>query len=257
MVMQIIDTTTDNGTYRGDPAKTAFEKCNANFSETTIKLDAVDDSIEDIYRKLPKIPDWAAYDGAANAIVLASDIPRAAYRTGDRIRFRATVTNTGATTVNVDGLGVKSVVTITGAVFPPGYIRTDVETEMTYDGVKWIADRATERVSNASGWYIRYASGKCECGNSEIINRTVSAAVYGPIGCSLPIAMANQSYLIQVENSYFGTSPNAYFFDYGIYTSKSATGFNIAFYGRTPGLPTVPPSIGNLYFTWRAEGFWY
>lgn len=33
MARQIIDTTTNNGSYIGDPAKTAFEKCNANFLE--------------------------------------------------------------------------------------------------------------------------------------------------------------------------------------------------------------------------------
>lgn len=33
MARQIIDTTTNNGTYIGDPAKIAFEKTNANFGE--------------------------------------------------------------------------------------------------------------------------------------------------------------------------------------------------------------------------------
>lgn len=33
MARQVIDTTTNNGTYIGDPAKTAFEKTNDNFSE--------------------------------------------------------------------------------------------------------------------------------------------------------------------------------------------------------------------------------
>lgn len=33
MARQIIDTTTNNGSYIGDPAKTAFEKTNANFGE--------------------------------------------------------------------------------------------------------------------------------------------------------------------------------------------------------------------------------
>lgn len=33
MARQIIDTTTNNGSYIGDPAKTAFEKTNANFAE--------------------------------------------------------------------------------------------------------------------------------------------------------------------------------------------------------------------------------
>ncbi|WP_158891862.1 MULTISPECIES: hypothetical protein [unclassified Pseudomonas] len=33
MTRQVIDTTTDHGTYRGDPGKTAFEKANGNFEE--------------------------------------------------------------------------------------------------------------------------------------------------------------------------------------------------------------------------------
>lgn len=33
MAQQVIDTTTDHGSYKGDPAKVAFEKANSNFSE--------------------------------------------------------------------------------------------------------------------------------------------------------------------------------------------------------------------------------
>src|SRR5690606_22172482 len=33
MAKQLVDTTTNNGTHIGDPAKTAFEKVNANFNE--------------------------------------------------------------------------------------------------------------------------------------------------------------------------------------------------------------------------------
>ncbi len=33
MAQKIIDTTTNNGSYIGDPAKTAFGKCNENFTE--------------------------------------------------------------------------------------------------------------------------------------------------------------------------------------------------------------------------------
>ena len=42
MARQVIDTTTNNGTYIGDPAKTAFEKANSNFSElyTNVALKA-------------------------------------------------------------------------------------------------------------------------------------------------------------------------------------------------------------------------
>jgi hypothetical protein len=200
---------------------------------------------------------WAEYSGSANAITLTSSFPRTSYATGDQIRFRATATNTGPATVNLDGLGAQSIVTVTGVALPAGYIRTGVETVMTYDGTRWVADRAEERVVNASGWYIRYANGKAECGNSEVINRTTSATVYGPVNRTLPLAFLNTDYLVSVENSYFGSTPSAVFFDYGIYTSKAVSSFNIAFYGRAPGQPTIPSSTGTLVFIYRAEGVWY
>ena len=37
MAQQIIDTVTDHGTYKGDPAKIAFEKSNGNFSELYLR----------------------------------------------------------------------------------------------------------------------------------------------------------------------------------------------------------------------------
>lgn len=48
--------------------------------------------------------------GAANAIVLALSVPLASYQDGQQLLFRAIATNTGATTANVDGLGLKPVV---------------------------------------------------------------------------------------------------------------------------------------------------
>ncbi|WP_125892285.1 hypothetical protein [Stenotrophomonas maltophilia] len=39
MARKVIDTTTDNGGYRGDPAAVAFGKCNDNFAEAYLKAD--------------------------------------------------------------------------------------------------------------------------------------------------------------------------------------------------------------------------
>lgn len=106
---------------------------------------------------------WAIYGGTANAVTLAPAFARTAYTTGDEFRFRATATNTGATTINVGGLGAKTAVTVTGAAVPAGYIRTDVDTVCVYDGTKFVVQRDVETGENANGRFTRYADGKLEC----------------------------------------------------------------------------------------------
>lgn len=106
---------------------------------------------------------WSTYSGTANAIALAPAIARASYDRGDSFRFRATATNTGATTINVSGLGVKNAVTVTGVALPAGYIRTDVDTVCVYDGTNFVVQREVEVGSNANGSFTRYADGKLEC----------------------------------------------------------------------------------------------
>jgi environmental stress-induced protein Ves len=109
--------------------------------------------------------DWCNATGTANAIVLtpASAAVRASYATGDQFRARIGTTNTGATTVNVAGLGVKTCLTVTGAALPAGYIRTDADTVMTYDGTNFVVDRLAEYGSNANGAFWRYADGRLDC----------------------------------------------------------------------------------------------
>lgn len=86
---------------------------------------------------------YAIYGGTANAIELTSVRgAQTAYTTGQQFRFRATATNTGAMTINVDGLGAKTVKTVTGADTPAGYIRTDVDTVVSYDGTNFVAQPA-------------------------------------------------------------------------------------------------------------------
>ena len=50
-----------------------------------------------------------------------------------RVVFRAANANTGATTVNVSGLGVKDIRTQAGAALPTGDISTDRDVELRYD----------------------------------------------------------------------------------------------------------------------------
>ncbi|VDS08857.1 hypothetical protein PARHAE_02042 [Paracoccus haematequi] len=106
---------------------------------------------------------WATYGGSANAITLTAGY--VALVRGTQVRFRATAANSGAATINLDGLGARQCRTITGAVLPAGYIRTDVDTEATYDGTYWVLDRQIESGTNANGSYLRLANGYQRCLN--------------------------------------------------------------------------------------------
>lgn len=104
---------------------------------------------------------WATYGGSANAITLTAGV--VSLVRGVQVRFRATASNTAAATINLDGLGAIACRTITGAVLPAGYIRTDADTVATYDGTYWIVDRQLERGANANGSFYRDASGYQSC----------------------------------------------------------------------------------------------
>lgn len=72
--------------------------------------------------------------GTADAITLTPSPAITLYSNGMRFAFLATGTNTGATTVNVSGLGAKSVKTLLGAALAAGDITSGNVYSMTYDG---------------------------------------------------------------------------------------------------------------------------
>ncbi|MBR9770047.1 MAG: hypothetical protein GYB54_02830 [Gammaproteobacteria bacterium] len=120
--------------------------------------------------------------GTANAYALSVNYTKAAptsYSDGDQYRFRAGTSNTGASTVNINGLGVKPLVTVTGVALPAGYIRTDVDTKITYDAAneRFITDRAPENGENANGWFTRWANGRASAHRREVqvVNTDVSS----------------------------------------------------------------------------------
>ena len=103
--------------------------------------------------------------GAADAITLttgASLTPVA----GLQLRFRAVATNTGAATLALDGGPDVGCRTVSGAVLPAGYVRTDTDTQATFDGTFWVLSRACERGTNANGSYERRADGSQVCWKS-------------------------------------------------------------------------------------------
>jgi len=77
---------------------------------------------------------YAADTGAANAYVVTLAPAITAYTTGMRIYFKATNANTTASTVNVNGLGVKTISKLGDVALSAGDIKAGQLVELSYDG---------------------------------------------------------------------------------------------------------------------------
>jgi hypothetical protein len=87
--------------------------------------------------------------GAANAYVATPDVPILAYTEGLRIRLKATNANTGVSTLNVSGLGVKEIVRADGSALQAGDIVSGQIMDLTYNGTKFVLAMAFAEVSPA------------------------------------------------------------------------------------------------------------
>lgn len=70
--------------------------------------------------------------GAANAYILTAATPYTTYTNGELVFFVPTNTNTGASTININGLGAIPIVTITGLPVGAGQITAGIMTELIY-----------------------------------------------------------------------------------------------------------------------------
>lgn len=70
--------------------------------------------------------------GAANAYILTATTPYTTYQNGELIYFVAANTNTGPSTLNVNGLGVIPIVTITGSPIGAGQIQAGIMAQVIY-----------------------------------------------------------------------------------------------------------------------------
>ena len=108
--------------------------------------------------------------GSADALTLTSGAGFAPPPMGLMLRFRASAANTGAATIALDGGAGIACRTVTGAVLPAGYIRTDADTLALFDGSFWVLTRAPERGSNADGSFLRLEDGRLSCSRDCAVN---------------------------------------------------------------------------------------
>jgi microcystin-dependent protein len=130
--------------------------------------------------------------GTNNAIILTTSntfnhAPIRSYFAGLKVGFFTSATNTGATTINIDSLGVKNVKTIAGIDFTGGELNSYVE--LIYNGNNFvllnqkntflIGDyKHSAQTTNHNGWLI--------C-NGQAISRTTYSALFAVIGTSFGV----------------------------------------------------------------------
>lgn len=104
---------------------------------------------------------YCAYSGTPSAVVLTSPSGNLTPITGLKVRFRATAQNGGATTIALDGGAAIACRNVRGTALPAGYIRTDFDTEATFDGTYWVVGRPDESGGSlGTGFYTRHADGR-------------------------------------------------------------------------------------------------
>ena len=164
------------GAGDGEGLRSSQQKVNSNFAvaenaaSKIVQASSADTTadkvmLSDYAWRGAQLGDYFTYGGTANAITLTSANLKAGGTliAGMKFRFKATTTNTGATTISVDGGAATACVTPTGVALPAGFIRTDVVTECEYDGSSFIVSRKVESGSNANGDWTRWEDGTQTC----------------------------------------------------------------------------------------------
>lgn len=148
---------------------------------------------------------YAADSGAVNALAITLAPVPAAYVAGMSFRIKAANSNTGATTLNVNGLGTKDVARHDGSVLLDSDIISGAMDEYIYDGTKFLMPgaNATPALKRALTLYVNGAigndsndgisntSGHALASIQGAVNRAFS---YGPGPYTVTVNVASGTY---------------------------------------------------------------
>lgn len=164
----VITTAADVTVDTLDPAPFAYDSQSGadQISHTPNALltsDTVQGALDQVTTELQTQASYyaTAVGGTVNAITVTTNVGIPALVAGMKVTFNPTGNNTGATTINVDGLGASAAVTYAGTALPSGYIvqRTTIE----WTGSQWLVFRNVTRGSTANGNWTRFADGTQIC----------------------------------------------------------------------------------------------
>ena len=137
----------------------------------------------------------ATVGGSANAVTLTTGFSLSAYAAGQTFLFKVATSNSGATTINVDGLGAKTVLRQEGTALQSSDLYADAFARVTYDGTYFKLQNRRFDDGGSSDILARILSvgtvmawptstvpaGWLEC-NGAAVSRTTYAELYTKIG---------------------------------------------------------------------------
>jgi hypothetical protein len=118
---------TRNTLARAENVNAAFDAVEAGFDKLPAELALKQDRVT-----------YAADAGVANAYAVTLTHAPASYVAGLRVRFKAANACTGASTLNVNGLGVKSIKRYNGNALSPNDIVAGQMVDVSYDGTNFV-----------------------------------------------------------------------------------------------------------------------
>lgn len=158
---------------------------------------------------------YAADTGVADAYAVTLSGVTATYTAGLRIQFKATNTNTGASTLDVNGQGVKTIVLTDGAALPSAAILAGSIADVIYDGTNFQllndASGSSEVISNLTVTGTATINA-LNTGNATITGGTLSNVTITSVVGGLPVASGGTGRSTLTANSLLvgnGTSPVA------------------------------------------------
>jgi hypothetical protein len=181
---------------------------------------------------------YATDTGLANAYIANPTIPITAYNTGLHIVVQAINANTGASTVNVSGLGVKQIVRADGTPLQAGDIAAGQVLDMTYDGAAFRLAMAFADISPAG------VAAKIALAGNIVVNGNLDADTITCNGVTLDALTTFGVSLIESANATaargllgLGTMATESAASYALLASPTFTG--------TPLAPTAAPGTNT------------
>ena len=127
-------------------------------------------------------PMWGGTSGGtATAYTITLSPAITAYVAGQRFLFIAGLTNTGAATLNVNGIGAKNIfLQSTNAAAPTGYIRANQICEVVYDGTQFQLSQSSAEIQSNSATYLGQSTGTA---NAIVLTPSPAITNAGYTGC--------------------------------------------------------------------------
>ena len=200
---------------------------------------------------------YGAAGGTGDALTLTPSTALTAYATGQRIAFSTTATNTGAATLNISGLGIKSIKSQSGAALIAGDLTSGRVYTVTYDGTNFVLQELakpealsvdTAQLANTAVTAAKIASGTIHR-NKLDSSTTVHSNLINNLGLSASVAANALTIALKTKA---GTDPTASDYVHVCFRNATAATGTFSLVEINSALSLVIPSattIGTLSAT--------